>query len=95
MLNVVTVVAIAVVFRSAGPTISAITRHGEVAARPAFFNCSQTSDSGICDRMKTTINAGAADTMKVARQPIHGARKLPAIVAKKRANADPLCRYEP
>src|SRR5688572_1312070 len=95
MLNVVTVIAFAVVLRSAGLTISAITLKSDEVARPAFLCSSQTSDSGICDRMKTTINAGSADTMKVARQPIHGARKLPAIVAKKRANADPLCRYEP
>ena len=95
MLNVVTVIAIAVVFRSAGPSISAITRHGDIAVCPAFFSCSQMSDSGICERMNTTINAGTADTMKVARQPIHGARKVPAIEAKKRANAEPLCRYEP
>src|ERR671924_415291 len=58
MLNVVTVVASAVVLRSAGPSISLMICHGDVAARPAFFSCSQMSDSGICDRMKTTINAG-------------------------------------
>jgi hypothetical protein len=30
--------------------------------------------------------------MKLARHPIHGARKLPTTVAKKRAKAEPLCR---
>ena len=72
--------------------MSATTRNGEAGACPVFLCRSHTSDSGICDRMKTTISAGSADTMNVARQPIHGARKLPAIVAKNRANADPLCR---
>jgi len=45
--------------------------------------------------MSTTITAGSADSMNAARQPIHGASRLPTIDAKKRANADPLCRYEP
>jgi hypothetical protein len=62
---------------------------------PARTLCSHTSDSGISRRIQTTINAGAAESMNASRQPIHGASMLPTIVAKKRANADPLCRYEP
>jgi len=45
--------------------------------------------------MTTTMSAGSADSMNAARQPIHGARRLPTIDAKKRAKAEPLCRYEP
>ena len=59
---------------------------------PALTLSSQTSDSGIWRRMKTTTSAGAAESMNAARQPIHGAARLPTIEAKKRANADPLCR---
>ena len=33
--------------------------------------------------------------MNASRQPITGASRLPTIEAKKRANAEPLCRYEP
>ena len=62
---------------------------------PTLTLSSQTSDSGICRRMKTTSSAGSADRMKTARQPITGASWRPAIDAKNRANAEPLCRYEP
>src|SRR5262245_1735612 len=98
IVSVVTVVAHAVVRRSAGPIICDRPRPYPCAADGADRSArlsSHTSDSGIRLRIPTTRSAGTADTMNARRHPIAGARRFPTIVARKRANAAPLCRYEP
>ena len=85
--------------RRTGSASSSTSQPRRAQLAPSRFLASQTSDSGMCFRMKTTRRAGSRETKKQARQPQsspnhdtnRGSRKDPTTEARRMPRGAPVC----